>query len=143
MKKIIFLITVVFCSLQYSCSPAEDDVNFHFSSLQVESVELPEDFNFGEVYEIKVTFIRPNSCTYFKGFDIYDTATTERNVVVVGSVLDDVICTEKIEMVESSFNFEVIYTKDYLFRFWTGKDEGGNDEFLEIAVPINKNSLKN
>ena len=58
-------------------------------------------------------------------------------MVAIGSEFYDEPCTQVIEEVETFFNFIVLYDEPYLFRFWAGKDENGNDEYLEIEVPVN------
>jgi hypothetical protein len=74
----------------------------------------------------------------YDGFDITDAGRTTRNVVAIGSEFYDEPCTQAIEEIETFFNFIVLYDEPYLFRFWSGQDENGNDEYIEIEVPINR-----
>ena len=120
-----------------ACELEDDSIKYHFVPLQITSVDVPDSFTLNETYEISVTFIRPSSCTFFEGFDVRQADTTIRNVVAIGSEIDDQQCTQVVEEVTESFNFLVIYDQDYLFRFWTGEDENGVSEYLEISVPIN------
>ncbi len=138
MKRSFFLLFAILATLSFSsCDLDDDDVNFHFASLQVLSVEMPESFDFNETYKIKVTYLRPDDCTFFEGFDVKKTDITTRNVVAVGYVLDKEACTQVTQEVETSFDFVVLYTDTYLFRFWTGEDENGEQQYLEIEVPVN------
>ncbi|GGW38587.1 hypothetical protein [Arenibacter certesii] len=141
MKRTLFLLVVIISSVLASCS-VDDGVNYHFEALKVESVEMPESFEYGNIYKIKVTYIRPNNCTYFEGFDVVKEELTTRKVVAVGSVIEDdnAQCTEKLEEVTASFNFEVLYNQPYLFKFWTGEDENGDSEYLEFTVPVTSGS---
>ena len=144
MKRVIFLLLVATFALITSCE-IDDDVNYHFEALQVKSVEMPESFDFGEIYNIKVTYFRPDNCTFFEGFDVVKEDTTTRKVVTIGTVVEDEDeeCTGEGEDLVSSFNFEVIYDEPYLFRYWTGEDESGEPTYLEISVPVNSyNSAK-
>ncbi len=120
-----------------ACELEDDSIKYHFVPLQITSVDMPDSFTLNETYEISVTFIRPSSCTFFEGFDVRQADTTIRNVVAIGSEIDDQQCAQVVEEVTESFNFLVIYDQDYLFRFWTGEDENGVSEYLEISVPIN------
>ncbi|MEH6679636.1 MAG: hypothetical protein V7724_03770 [Sediminicola sp.] len=136
MKKSLYLLLLAVTAMALSSCDLDDDTNFYYVSLPVTSVELPEAFELNETYEIKVKYIRPDNCTYFEGFDVSKTDTTTRNVVVVGTTLDDVDCMETEQEVENTFNFVVLYTDTYLFRFWTGENEDGEQEYLELEVPV-------
>ncbi len=137
MKK--FFLGLLFVSLYVlvsSCSLNDDGVNFHYEPLQIVAAELPESFELHEVYDIKVTFLRPDDCTLFDGFNVFRTETTTRQVFVIGAILDRETCADVNQEVEESFRFEVRYSGTYTFQFWTGEDESGEDQYLEIEVPV-------
>lgn len=141
MKRVIFLLLVASFSLMTSCD-INDDVNYHFEALQVKSVEMPEAFDYGQIYKIKVTYFRPDNCTFFEGFDVVKEDVTTRKVVTIGTVLEDEDeCTGAGEDLIATFNFEVLYDQPYLFRYWTGEDANGEPTYLEITVPVNEESL--
>lgn len=119
-----------------SCDLDDDSPNFHFTALQITSAELPESFDLNETYEIKVTYVRPDGCTFFEGFDIVKDDVTVRSVVAVGSVRTDQVCTLAIEEAEATFRFVVLFDEPYTFRFWQGAEDG-MDEYFEIEVPVN------
>jgi len=137
MKRIVSLIFVLFVFVLSSCSLDDDRPNFYFIPLQVISAELPDSFNLHETYQIKVTYMLPNGCASFEGFDVTPIEQTTRNVVPIGSQFDDPECVEGMGEAESSFNFICLYSETYLFRFWTGENENGEQEYLEIEVPVN------
>lgn len=125
------LLLVTGCSL-------EDQENFHFVTLPIIGVEMPETFELNKTYEIKVKYQRTSDCTFFEGFDVIKEGTTTRNVAAIGSMLsDDDNCKEILQEVETSFNFIVLYQDTYLFKFYTGKDENDEAQYLEIEVPVN------
>ena len=136
MKSIVSLIFVLFAFVLSSCSLSDDQPNYYFVPLQVVSAELPESFSLHETYQINVTYVLPNGCASFEGFDVTPIAETTRNVVPIGSQFDDPECVDGMAEVEGSFNFICLYTDAYLFRFWTGEDENGEHEYLEIEVPV-------
>jgi len=138
-------ILIVACSWFISCEVDDDSPNFYFTALNTIEAEVPESFEFGETYDIEVTFLRPNGCTFFGGFDVVQTAETSRDVVVIGSVLTDEnrVCTQAVEEVVATLKFKVIYTDDYIFRFYAGDDADGNATYLEYTVPITEGVSSN
>ncbi len=119
-----------------ACDIGEDEVNYHFVSLATLAVDMPEEFRLNETYEIGVTVLEPNGCTEFEGFDILPEDTTIRRVVAIGTEQNDVPCTEALSEVETSFDFICLYPGTYVFRFWTGKNQDGVDQFMEFEVPV-------
>lgn len=119
-----------------ACDIGDDEVNYHFVTLEIIDVSMPETFNLNETYEIGVTVLLPNGCTQFEGFDVISEGTTVRNVVAIGTERNDVACTEVISEVETTFDFVCLYPETYLFRFWTGEDEQGVPQYLELEVPV-------
>ena len=140
MKRVFFLLLVASFTLMTSCD-IDDDVNYHFEALQVKSVEMPEAFDYGQIYKIKVTYFRPDNCTFFEGFDVVKEDLTTRKVVTIGTVIEEEDeCTGTGEDLVATFNFEVLYDQPYLFRYWTGEDANGDPTYLEISVPVNEDS---
>lgn len=120
-----------------SCKLEDDRVNFRFVPLQILSADVPEAFELNETYEIRVRYLRPSACVFFEGFDITKEGVTTRNVVAIGTDFYEEVCTQAVEEQEASFNFICLYEDTYLFRFWTGEDENGNQQYLEVEVPVN------
>lgn len=134
------LILLLFCTgvLLGGCSLDDDGQNFHFATLRINSVTLPESFELNETYEVLVDYTLPNNCSFFDGFEVTQEDTTVRNVVAVGSVrTDQVGCTEEIVEAKTSFNFTVIHDQPYTFRFYQGENSEGEHLFLEVDVPVN------
>jgi hypothetical protein len=119
-----------------ACDIGDDEVTYHFVSLTTVAVDMPEKFTLNETYEIGVTVLEPNGCTDFAGFDILPEDTTIRRVVAIGTEQDDVPCTEVLSEVATSFDFICLYSGTYVFRFWTGKNDEGVDQFMEFEVPV-------
>ncbi|MER3319419.1 MAG: hypothetical protein RIB79_14095 [Allomuricauda sp.] len=139
MKKVLMpFMLIVACSWSISCEVDDDSPNFYFTALNTVEADVPEFFEFGNTYDIEVTYQRPNGCTFFEGFDVVQTSVTGRDVVVIGSVLTDEnrACTQAIEEVVATLKFNVIYTEEYTFRFYAGDDADGNATYLEYTVPI-------
>lgn len=136
-RKKIILGVVLFSLLLGGCSIEEDEPNFYFTSLSIDSAELPESFALNQTYQINVTYSLPNGCTHYEGFDVTKEDTTIRNVVAVGVAMTDLVsCTQEIRQEEASFNFIVKYNQPYTFRFYQGENSDGEPEFLEVVVPV-------
>lgn len=120
-----------------SCS-TENESNFSFVPLQIVSAELPESFDLDHTYRISVTYMKPDGCTSFAGFDIVDKEVTTRNVVVIGTTrTDQEACTQAIVEETRTFDFIVLYNHTYVFRFWKGENTNGEQEYFEVEVPVN------
>jgi hypothetical protein len=135
MKKIIFLLLI---AISFSSCSVEDDGpnDFYYEILPVESVDIPEEFVLGQTYEITVTYLRPTNCHIFNNF-YYDSELNQRTVAVVTSVYPNNDCLVLIdEAVEASFNFMVNSNGTYVFKFWQGEDENGNDLYYIVEVPV-------
>lgn len=132
-NRLVFLLPLFFLS---ACDIGDDEANYRFVSLITVAVDMPEEFRLNETYEIGVTVLEPNGCTGFEGFDIQPEDTTVRRVVAIGTEQFDMPCTEALSEVETSFDFICLYPGTYVFRFWTGKNEDGLDEFMEFEVPV-------
>ncbi|MCO5724274.1 hypothetical protein [Robiginitalea marina] len=131
--KILFLVLVL-----NACDLGDDGVSYHFVSLPVVDVGMPESFRLNETYEIGVTLLLPNGCAQFEGFDVTSEDTTVRRVVAIGTEVDGPSCTQEVSEVEATFRFICLYPETYRFLFWTGEDESGEPRFLEIEVPVTR-----
>ena len=130
----------LFCLLTFSLvSCGIDDgptYNYNYEVLPIESVEMPTEFTLGQIYEIHVSYYRPSSCHVFYDF-YYESELNQRTVAVINSVNVSQNCEVfEDELVEASFSFMVNNTGTYIFRFWQGEDENGNDTYYIIEVPV-------
>lgn len=139
MKRSFFIFCAILVSFTFnSCDLDDDGPNFHFVPLQIVSADLPESFTLNETYEIKVTYLRPDGCTYYEGFNVLKPELTTRDVVVIGAQrTDQEVCTQVVQEEEASFNFIVVHNQTYVFRFWQSEDENGEQQYLEVEVPVN------
>lgn len=135
MKKFTFLILII--TLALSSCLKDDTPNFHFIPLSINSVELPESFSLNQTYQVKVTYTKPDGCSDFNGFEVTPNDTTTRTVVVIGTQLtDQEVCDQAIVEETNTFDFKVIHSQTYIFRFWQGEDVNGEPEYFEVEVPV-------
>lgn len=137
MKKLLFLCFTIL--LFSSCTDDDiEDLNIYTHPLPVISVTVPEEFRYNEAYDIHYTFEKPTTCHFYDYiFSVRD--GDHINIAVMGYVLDEgTACQEVVEEEERFFKF--ICTKNtgsYIFNFWAGKDENGDDVYLTYEVPVN------
>jgi hypothetical protein len=136
MKK-IFLLSFLIVSLA-SCTPDDSARNFYTEIVPIANVTIPEEFEFGEIYEIGVSYYRPSSCHIFNNF-FYEINQNERTVAVITTVYDESSCETfdfQENEVEVSFNFQVNSVETYTFKFYQGQDANGNDLYYIVEVPV-------
>ncbi|WP_179353421.1 hypothetical protein [Winogradskyella vidalii] len=136
MKKFA-LLSILFISVFTSCNLDDVDNNNYLGTevLPIESVEMPEYFVIGETYEILITYERPSNCYQFYTF-LYDIHENERTVAVVNAVYANDACVEETESVTVSLDFRVTGTETYLFKFYQGLDENGEELYYIVEVPV-------
>ncbi|HDZ14761.1 hypothetical protein LCGC14_1289460 [marine sediment metagenome] len=143
MKRIsIFLCAILVAILSISCSLDDDRTNFEYTTLETLSASLPDTFDLGRVYTIDVKLLRPDECTFAETFDVrrdFNDTLNIRTVAAIGIKLDQEDCAIANDSVQDAFQFEVLYTKPYVFKFYSGEDASGEAKFLEIEVPVRDN----
>jgi len=136
MKKIISLIVLFF--LFNSCT-TDSGPSYSLEFLPIGSVDIPTEFTLGETYPITVYYNRPTTCHYFNG--LYYNKNLNTRTIAVESVVEyrdncqDLSAADAMD--SYTFNFYVTSNGSYIFKFYQGKDDSGNDVFLEYEVPVN------
>ncbi|RAR49603.1 hypothetical protein [Flavobacterium lacus] len=139
MKKfaLLLLLTLSFVS----CSLEDDNrPTFHYEILPIDSYVVPDTFNFGTTHQLKLFFKFPTPCHSYGGI-YFDRYLNERVFAIQSIVEDRQNCLpyedNNNELREVIVNFEVISSQTYLFKFYKGKDEEGNNIFEEVEIPVN------
>ncbi len=139
MKKVKIILAFFLATIFTGCLDDDDTIAFFYDAVAIEEVTIPDQFTRGETYEITVSYFRPSTCHSFSGFD-YDGFGNERTVAVINVVINDHDTTcedlEETDLIEESLNFFVGQEDSYIFRFWQGRDDQGNNQFLTIEVPV-------
>ncbi|PKG52102.1 MULTISPECIES: hypothetical protein [Olleya] len=132
MKKLLTALTML---IVLSCSLDDQEQNMHLETLPIDSASMPEYFQEGQTYQIDLNYTKPTTCHSF--YDLYYVKDgNTRTVAVINSVLDNTSCeTVDLEM-EKSFNFVVNNSETYVFKFWQGEDDEGNDIYLTMEIPV-------
>lgn len=134
-KKVIALLCVIVVFSFYGCDISSEE-NFQFVNLKIVSVELPESFQQNASHNIQVTYERPDTCTFFEGFDVFEGELNTRSIVAIGSFLEQEDCVLMDDDITASFEFTALNIGTYTLRFYSGNDVDGNPEYLEYIVPV-------
>ena len=138
MTKNLFVFLLVAMALN-GCSLDDDSTPVAYGYAAITEVDLPDSFEFGETYDIDITYSLNSDCFIFSGFDMIRGEPNSRTVRAVVEAFGSNDCDDSLALpVEftETLGFEVIFTEDYTFRFLTGIDEEGNETFLEYVVPV-------
>jgi len=131
-KLVVFLFTLCI----FSCSIDDDNETAYNVFLPIEEATVPVEFERGEVYDIFVSYLRPTTCHAYN--DIYYVKEgNERLVAVMATVFEGSFeCEELDDILEASFSFKAGEEESYVFKFWQGEDDNGEDKYLIIEVPV-------
>jgi hypothetical protein len=135
MKKLAVLLLL--SVMLFSCTLDDNENKYHYEFLPVESFEVPSSFDFGQIYTITVFYKRPNDCHTEQSL-YFEKKDSTRTIAIQSLVVDKSICTllPDEESHAGTFEFEVLSSTPYLFKFYKGKDENGADVFEEIIIPV-------
>ncbi|MGD1946970.1 MAG: hypothetical protein ACFB0A_12085 [Croceivirga sp.] len=137
MKRIYGFILLVMGGLSFSSCELDTQENFHFVNLSITEAEIPDFFVLGQSHSMDVTFLRPDSCTYFQGFDVFTDETGLTTVVAIGSVLtQEGDCTSTEDLLTEIVSVTIKDVEFYTLRFYTGDDANGNHLYDEHRVPV-------
>lgn len=114
----------------------DNEPHFSYEILPVDEAIVPASFIFGEQDTIAIKYSLKNSCYYFDNL-YYEYQDTTRIVAVRAYLSLDDACAEVITQKEYKFVVNVTQEEDYVFKFWKGTDNTGENIFEEFIVPVN------
>jgi len=133
MKKIL-LLSVLFLSFS-SCNKNNDLLPLKLNSAPITNLEVPKSFQFGEIYNLIITYNLPSSCYKFFNVDyIYNGSQRDINILIYEDV--KAICPQVIVSAHQNIFVKVTQYEDYTFNIWKGKDSLGKDIIESIVVPV-------
>ena len=113
MKKLMLLLLLGVCIT--ACS-IDDEEDFEFEFVNVESVNLPDTLVFGNTYQFEVVYNRPTECHFFAGFDYAKNQNT-REVAVINAFEQNQSCPEMENLTGTTdLNFIVERDDFYIFQ---------------------------
>lgn len=133
MKKILILLLVLFSA--FSCNKNNDLLPLELKSASIVKLDTPESFEFGQTYQLTLTYNLPSSC--YKYFNIdYEYNGSERNISVLIYLDPKIICPQVTITAKHSFYVKATQYEDYTFNIWKGRDSLGQDIIESIVVPV-------
>ncbi|UGU18294.1 hypothetical protein LS482_10495 [Sinomicrobium kalidii] len=142
MKKVSIAVVFLTVVLAFSGCLNDDGANFYYTTLPIESVDVPDTLIYGETDTIAFTYSIPNKCHQFVGIDFSNETQAsdtiqKRTFWAVAQAQDGVECDSAQTVVkEADFAFDVQYNETYEFRFITGVDSEGEYTFLTYTIPV-------
>lgn len=134
MKKIVLL--TLFILTLAGCSIDDNQSNYSYEVLPIDSYTVPQSFTLGQTYQIKLKYKKPSDCHSFQGI-YYDKNLNVRTIGIQTAVLESTNCKSlTTEPIEVSFKFYVTNTGSYIFKFYKGKDSAGVELFEEVEIPV-------
>ena len=139
-KNFLFLLPVLFISI-FGCStddsPAEEPVAYE--KVKILSTNLPAQLKVGDKIMLRLTYDRPTRCHKFLGID-YEELKGALYFGVVTVYDKDQVCENEDLTASTSFEFTPEPVDFYIFKFWQGRNEQGEDIYLTVEVPVEPNS---
>lgn len=132
MNRIFF---VIFSFIIFVSCSNDDGPTYHYELLAIEDVILPENFEYGKIYEVSLKYIQPDDC-YISSDVLYEYDNDIRNVAVISTVLDDKNCFPSEFEDNISFKVQALQEETYIFKFWQGEDDNGEPIYLVKEVPV-------
>ena len=143
MKKLIFLFACL--PLFTGCSIDDEGPSIAMGPAEVAETDLPESFENGKVYTVKVTYLLPDACHVPAGLHVTrgaDVGNGRRDIFVSGvaSYEYGTECEEEGEEDDleqtSSFQVRIDEEEPYTFYLWTGVDSSNKNVYTEVEVPV-------
>ncbi|MEN1784435.1 MAG: hypothetical protein AAGF77_04770 [Bacteroidota bacterium] len=137
-KLVLYSVLFLLVSGLHSCT-LDSEENFRFVPLSITEVEVPENFVLNRTHSIEVTFIRPDDCTFFEGFDPVEQAAGTWFITAIGSAINESDCNTTADTITTTFEITVSLNQPYRLNFYTGADSDGNASYLEYEIPVIEN----
>ena len=133
MKKLALLLLI---AIAISSCSVSDSGDWDFVLLPVETVTMPDTYTVGNISHILVKYKRPTQCHIFNGF-YYDINENVRTVAIQTVKLNQSNCPDDSESIyEVPLEFKPTTAGDYTFKFWTGVNDSGVDQYVEYDVVV-------
>lgn len=135
MKRIV--ITCLLAISLISCSDEEVPI-FFFEFVPVESVtNIPDNFTVNKPDTLQISYFRPSTCHGFDGFEV-EKEGNSRNIALITKVVEERgDCQPLDEDVRvAPLIFKPEETGSVTLRFFQGKNDQGENQFLIVDVPI-------
>lgn len=119
----------------FSCS-LDEDQGLYLEIVPISTVEMPTAFRVDSITQIPISYLLPTSCHTFSNF-YYNSIGNERTVAVYCTKTNGQNCTPNPNYgITVPLKFKPKEIGTYNFRFWTGVNEDGVDQYIEHEVIV-------
>lgn len=133
--KSIFL-SLVLSFLLFSCDSGTDNNDPSLETLPVSQVEMPTKYAKDSITQIPISYIRPTVCHSFFDFYYYREGNT-RTVAVLALKQNNESCPASQLTYTAPLKFKPTALGTYHFKFWTGTNAQGIDQYAEYDAVVN------
>lgn len=125
-----------------SCSLGDDAPNTYYELAKIVDNDLPDEFVYGETYDVQVDYLLPTECNLFQALDARRGGNSPEDrrdiyISIVTSVVSEDGCDRNTPggAGSSKFSITIDQTESYTFYFWTGVS-GNNPVYNEVTIPV-------
>lgn len=115
-----------------ACTDIESSPDFHYETLPVDDVNIPDQLDFDKEHEITMKYTLPSSCYYFDRL-YYTKKDSVRTLAIIALVDDESVCTQETKEGEYKFKLKTTQKEDYLFKIYKGVDAENKAVFDTIV----------
>lgn len=140
MKKLLLIFILAFAL--NSCTSEGNSPRVSYELIAIKRCIMPDSFVLGETYDLQMFYEKPTSCHYYKGI-YFEKEGNTRIVAIQSGLVESNDCitydyNNPITPGESSahYSFKVTEHQAYIFKFWTGRNEQGENTYYEVKVPV-------
>ncbi len=134
MKPIFLILAVSF--LIVSCNADYQEPEQTLETLPVSQVAMPTQYAKDSITEIPVSYIRPTVCHSFYDFYYYR-ENLNRTVAIIALKQNSGNCPPSQTTYTMPLKFKPAALGTYHFKFWTGTNASGVDQYTEYDAIVN------
>jgi hypothetical protein len=134
MKPIFLILAVSF--LIVSCNADYQEPEQTLETLPVSQVAMPTQYAKDSITEIPVSYIRPTVCHSFYDFYYYR-ENLNRTVAIIALKQNSGNCPASQTTYTMPLKFKPAALGTYHFKFWTGTNSSGVDQYTEYDAVVN------
>ena len=131
----IHLLFAVLTSLTLMSCGFDDNQNVYLEIVPVSVIEMPTKYKVDSITQIPISYIRPTVCHQFSNF-YYNSIGNERTVAVYCLTNGQQNCAASTNEITVPLNFKPKAIGTYNFRFWTGEDDNGVNQYMEYEITV-------
>lgn len=135
MKPIFLMLALSF--LTFSCSPHDDGPTNTLETLPISQVAMATKFAKDSITEIPLSYVRPTVCHSFYDFYYVRDGLTRTVAIIALKENGSTSCPPSQTTYTVPLKFKPAALGTYHFKFWTGTNTQGVDQYAEYDAVVN------